>query len=299
MAQSDLNIQNQLFPDARADINNAYQAVASHQKGSAPPPSPVTGSFWLDDDSPSATVWTLKMYDGTDWIEIMRFNTSANTIDLSNSVTLPPDYSTNITIEDNGSLTLDGGGVGVYIDNGPLYTDQINAVMANLDYTASLIIRNDGGTGDTGLAALMFHATDYKVKLGLRADGRVGFGGATADAWMWYLDAETGASVSAGDVTAFSDVRLKEALVPLVDHWSLLSGATPYRFRWKDRADVAQPGKLDIGFVAQEVQKFFPEAVVDTGDVMALAYAKYVVPLTAAVLELKGEIERLKAQIGG
>ena len=48
-------------------------------KGPNAPPAPIAGMMWLDDDTPSASVWTLKLYDGADWISIATFDISANT----------------------------------------------------------------------------------------------------------------------------------------------------------------------------------------------------------------------------
>jgi hypothetical protein len=62
----------------RTDLNNALAALASTQKGPNAPPAPVAGMFWLDDDTPSASVWTLKCYDGADWITVGTFDISAN-----------------------------------------------------------------------------------------------------------------------------------------------------------------------------------------------------------------------------
>ena len=42
------------------------------------PGSPTTGMLWLDNDTPSATIWTLKQYDGADWIELGRLDTINN-----------------------------------------------------------------------------------------------------------------------------------------------------------------------------------------------------------------------------
>lgn len=78
MSQHDLSIADQLMPAARTDINNALQALGSTSKGASAPTTAYTGQLWLDDDTPSGTVWTLKCYDGTDWIEIGQFNTSTD-----------------------------------------------------------------------------------------------------------------------------------------------------------------------------------------------------------------------------
>jgi hypothetical protein len=61
---------------------------------------------------------------------------------------------------------------------------------------------------------------------------------------------------------------------------------------------VGQPGKEDVGFIAQDAQGTFPEAVYQLDDdLLGLAYSKYVVPLVAAAQDLKKRIEDLKAEL--
>jgi hypothetical protein len=72
-----------LFGDATASLHPVtYQqllAVAKHNKGPSAPSSPAAGWMWLEDDNPSATVWSLRVYDGTDWIALGTVDTTANT----------------------------------------------------------------------------------------------------------------------------------------------------------------------------------------------------------------------------
>lgn len=58
--------------DANIDI------VRSFHKGPAAPASLVAGVHWIEDDNPSATVWTWQMYDGADQIKIGEFDTTNN-----------------------------------------------------------------------------------------------------------------------------------------------------------------------------------------------------------------------------
>jgi len=78
MPQHDMIIDNGSGAGVRADLNNALAALASTQKGPNAPPAPAAGMFWLDDDTPSASVWTLKCYDGADWITVGTFDIAGN-----------------------------------------------------------------------------------------------------------------------------------------------------------------------------------------------------------------------------
>ena len=79
MPQHDLVVDNGSGASVRNDINNALAALGSTMKGPNAPPAPIAGMMWLDDDTPSTSVWTLKIYDGADWISIATFDIPANT----------------------------------------------------------------------------------------------------------------------------------------------------------------------------------------------------------------------------
>jgi hypothetical protein len=66
MSQNDMVIANQGFPAFRSDLNSALQALASISKGPSRPATVYAGQLWIDDDTPSATIWSLYLYDGTD-----------------------------------------------------------------------------------------------------------------------------------------------------------------------------------------------------------------------------------------
>lgn len=88
MPQHDLVINNASGAAVRADLNDALAALSSAMKGPNAPPAPIAGMLWLDDDTPSATVWTLKLYDGADWLSLGTFNVSTNTFTPANAVAL-------------------------------------------------------------------------------------------------------------------------------------------------------------------------------------------------------------------
>ncbi|WP_152051836.1 hypothetical protein [Tautonia marina] len=78
MSQHDLVIDNATFPSVRSDVNSALQALGSTSKGNSRPATPYAGQLWLDDNTPSATVWSLYMYDGSDDIKLGEFDSTAN-----------------------------------------------------------------------------------------------------------------------------------------------------------------------------------------------------------------------------
>jgi len=78
MSQHDMVISNADGATVRADVNGALQALASTSKGNARPSTVYAGQIWLDDNAPSATVWTAYLYDGADDIPIGTFDTVTN-----------------------------------------------------------------------------------------------------------------------------------------------------------------------------------------------------------------------------
>lgn len=78
MTQHDMVISDASGATVLTDLNNALQALASTSKGNSAPGTPYSGQLWLDDNTPSSTVWTLSLYDGTDWIVLGYFDSTNN-----------------------------------------------------------------------------------------------------------------------------------------------------------------------------------------------------------------------------
>ncbi|MCA3371461.1 MAG: hypothetical protein INF89_18375 [Roseomonas sp.] len=99
MPQHDLILDNGSGAAFRADANNALAALGSTMKGPNAPPAPIAGLMWLDDDTPSASLWTLKMYDGADWIEIGRLNVTTNVFTVAEGSFAPVDIASAATTD--------------------------------------------------------------------------------------------------------------------------------------------------------------------------------------------------------
>ena len=82
---TDFTIANQSFPSFRSDLNTVLGAINTSNSGSSRPASAVSGTFWLD--TTSATAPILKFFDGSDDITFATFNTTANTVNVSDSAT--------------------------------------------------------------------------------------------------------------------------------------------------------------------------------------------------------------------
>jgi hypothetical protein len=98
-----------------------------------------------------------------------------------------------------------------------------------------------------------------------------------------------------GNVTAFSDRKLKDNLEVIPNALSKVSQLTGYTYDRIDREGVRQSG-----LIAQDVQEVLPEVIVsnvdpDSGEeTLSVAYGNMIGLLVEAVKELKAEVEELK-----
>jgi hypothetical protein len=102
--------------------------------------------------------------------------------------------------------------------------------------------------------------------------------------------------------TSTSDERAKDIKGELTSVLQKLSGIRCVRFRYKtdcqkDKYGKCQYGRDRIGFIAQDVQKVFPEAVHDSNGELGLTYQDMIVVNTAAMKELVAENETLRARV--
>jgi len=91
-----------------------------------------------------------------------------------------------------------------------------------------------------------------------------------------------------------SDVRLKENISPIPDALAKLSQLNGIFFTWKDHS-ISQ--EQQMGVIAQEVQKVFPEAVVENGGVLYVNYYSLIAPIVEALKELKLQNDTLRSEL--
>jgi hypothetical protein len=94
---------------------------------------------------------------------------------------------------------------------------------------------------------------------------------------------------AAGDITAFSDERLKsdiKTITKALDKVNALRGVT-----------FEKDGVRGLGVIAQEVEKVIPEVVKDNEEYKSVAYGNIVGVLIEAIKELKAEVDELKSRL--
>ena len=100
-----------------------------------------------------------------------------------------------------------------------------------------------------------------------------------------------GSIVAAGNVTAYSDERLKENIETIssaLDKIGAIRGVT------YTRNDLDDKERRYAGVIAQEIEVVLPEAVRDIGKIKAVDYNATIALLIEAVKELKDEVASLK-----
>lgn len=101
----------------------------------------------------------------------------------------------------------------------------------------------------------------------------------------------TAGSMTAGSFLYSSDARLKTGIRSLQDAKRILE-LDPKTFVWKST------GEEDIGIIAQDVEKLFPEFVHETSNgYKAVDYPKLVVPLLRVVADQQRQIDELTKRV--
>jgi len=152
-----------------------------------------------------------------------------------------------------------------------------------------------GGTL-TGNLAIVNSTTEMTLTLG--SSGGYYFGNATVAGFKnsggtarvsWNIS--SGDFTAAGNVTAYSDARLKENVQTIRDAVSLVGRM---RGVFYDRVDT---GKAGVGVIAQEMQEIVPQVVIrNSDDTLSVAYGNLVGVLIEAVKELSARVEQLEGK---
>ncbi len=125
--------------------------------------------------------------------------------------------------------------------------------------------------------------------------GRVGIGTSVPDVALYV----SGSIKYTGTIMDVSDIRLKTDITPLESETVLdrLWQIDTYSFRMK-----SNPDQLELGVIAQEVEKIFPE-LVQTGDdemgTKSVNYVGFIAPLIEAVNAQQAQLEDLQAENDG
>ena len=186
-----------------------------------------------------------------------------------------------------GKITSDNGidieninidGTTIALSSGDLTVDVASDII--LDADDGTIFLKDGGTT---FGSLQNSSTNLQLKSGASNTIAATFSGANV---TFAGTLASGAITSSGDVTAFSDMRIKHDIETIEGALAKVSDMRGVYFKRND----GEPG---TGVIAQEIENILPEVVKD-GEYKSVAYGNMVGILIEAIKELKAEVEKLK-----
>ena len=94
-------------------------------------------------------------------------------------------------------------------------------------------------------------------------------------------------NIVAGNVTGYSDARLKKDVEDVLDATAKVNALRPVFYNWNDKPSLNE-GHKEMGFIAQEVEAVLPNVVRTLDDEMktkTVAYDRIVSLLVAALKE--------------
>lgn len=94
-----------------------------------------------------------------------------------------------------------------------------------------------------------------------------------------------------------SDANLKNNLGNIENALSIVNAIDGIKYTWNDKAqqDLGYVGdKVEIGLIAQQLEQFVPELVMQNDDYKTVAYHRMVAVLVEAVKELSAKVEKLE-----
>ena len=179
--------------------------------------------------------------------------------------------SANITVADSTKLPLTGGTM-----TGNLYINNATPTvyLQDTDHMPAFLHNN------SNIFYVLRHATANSTT----------WDNGPNDRHPMTLSLSSGDVTFSGNVTAYSDERLKKNIVPITNSLDKVSALTGVMF---ERLE----GQKGTGLVAQNVQAVIPEAVTEDKDgYLSVSYGNLVGLLVEAIKELKQEIETLKSK---
>ncbi len=166
-------------------------------------------------------------------------------------------------------------------------------IINNGEFGMSLTGRMQLKTGEqsAGLWFTNSANTSNIAFAGMRSDTEVGFFGQTGTpGWRFYVNTTNGNAVLQGTLMQNSDMRLKKNIQPLSNTLSHIVQLNGYSYNWKD--DNADPS-LQIGLLAQELQKVYPQLVKENDKgMLSVNYNGMIPVLLEAIKEQQLIIQR-------
>ena len=186
-----------------------------------------------------------------------------------------------------GKITSDNG---IDIDNINIDGTEIDLSSGSLtiDVADDIILDADGGDirfkdAGTQFASLTNTSGNLIIKSG---DNTTVMTTSGANASFSGTISSASSITASGDITAFSDMRIKHDIQTIEGALAKVSDMRGVCFKRNN-------GEAGTGVIAQEIENILPEVVKD-GEYKSVAYGNMVGILIEAIKELKEEVEKLK-----
>jgi hypothetical protein len=240
----------------------------------------VNGVALASDGSAGVHVSSNAYWNGSSWI----YKTSAAAEDYYQSSgthvwRYAPSGTAGNAISFTQAMTLDNSGnllvgtTGLPVSNGKLsVSGQSRFYQSAGDGAAALAIDKSSTTNTTSQVFAFFTINNQNT-----GSGQINANGASQVAFG-----------------SFSDLRLKENIVELPSQLNNILALKPSEFDYKDGSGH------QIGFIAQDMQKIYPDAVSEREDGMLIitGWSKTEARLVKAIQELSEEVNQLKQKLG-
>jgi hypothetical protein len=239
------------------------------------------GTVNIKDEASSETMASFV----SDGAVTLNHDNSARLATSSAGVSVTGTLAVSSTSAFTGAITSNAG---VIVDNITIDGEVISLSSGSLQLDVAGDITLDAGGGDivlgddgTQFGSLTNTSGNLIIKSGSTtaatfSGANVTFAGTLA----------SGAITSSGDVTAFSDMRIKHDIETIEGALAKVSDMRGVYFKRNN-------GEAGTGVIAQEVENILPEVVKD-GEYKSVAYGNMVGILIEAIKELKAEVEKLK-----
>ncbi|MBB4807599.1 hypothetical protein HNP38_002905 [Chryseobacterium defluvii] len=164
--------------------------------------------------------------------------------------------------------------------------------------SSRLLLQNDNGAGYVGMLGAQDFAirTNNLARLTVLSGGNVGIGTASPSTLL-----HVNGTITASRIQGPSDIRFKTNVKLIENALGKIIKLNGYTYDWKDASQF--PGQTlgkghDVGIIAQEVEKLFPEAVSTNAEgYKAVNYSALIPVLIEALKEQQKQIEGLKKQV--
>ena len=202
---SDVTLSNQGFSAFRTELNNILGALNSMHSGTSRPGSATTGTIWLDTTNSGSNSLEIKFFDGSDDITFATVNTSANTINFTDST-----VSFDIVNDTSPQLgaDLDTNSFNIKIDDAHFIADDDGNEQLIFQKTASAVNELEITNAATGNAPSLGASGETNVSLNIlpKGTGKIVVGTGSASASLSSNGAndlvlETNAGTNSGNIT--------------------------------------------------------------------------------------------------